>query len=119
MMIELSKKYNIEIIAGVDSHFIYEADAWKRDYLQKSSGIFLEDEQGWYMDYPDGKTLFNRFKRQGTLQDDEILIEVVTDSVCMSTYKECKLGAEHERVNDDIDINQIRNYKKCLLTKKH
>ena len=41
------------------------------------------------------------------IKDDEILIEVVTDSVCMSTYKECKLGAEHERVNDDIDINPI------------
>ena len=41
------------------------------------------------------------------IKDDEILMEVITDSVCMSTYKECQLGAEHERVNDDIDINPI------------
>ena len=40
------------------------------------------------------------------IKDDEILIEVVTDSVCMSTYKECKLGAEHERVVTGL-INNI------------
>lgn len=86
-MIKLSSKYNIEIIAGVDSHYIYENDAWKRDYLQKSSGIFLEDEQGWYMDYPDGKTLFNRFKRQGILQDDEILIAIDNTNVFLNVQE--------------------------------
>lgn len=80
-IINLSKKYNIEIIAGVDSHYIYESDAWKRDYLQKSSGIFMEEEQGWFMDYPDGKTLFNRFKNQGILSDDEILIAISNTNV--------------------------------------
>lgn len=87
MMIELSKKYNIEIIAGVDSHFIYEADAWKRDYLQKSSGIFLEDEQGWLMDYPDGQTLFNRFQNQGILQDDEILVAMSNTNVFLDVQE--------------------------------
>lgn len=95
-MIKLSSKYNIEIIAGVDSHYIYENDAWKRDYLQKSSGIFLEDEQGWYMDYPDGKTLFNRFKRQGTLQDDEILIAIDNTNVFLNVQEYTSSIFNHE-----------------------
>lgn len=41
------------------------------------------------------------------IKDNEILMEVITDSVCMSTYKECQLGKEHARVNDDIDKNPI------------
>lgn len=41
------------------------------------------------------------------LSDDEILMEVVSDSVCMSTYKEVNKGEEHERVNKDISINPI------------
>lgn len=39
--------------------------------------------------------------------EDEILLEVVTDSICMSTYKECLKGTDHERVNNDISVNPI------------
>lgn len=34
--------------------------------------------------------------------DDEILAEVVSDSLCMSTYKCATLGAAHKRVHDDV-----------------
>lgn len=43
----------------------------------------------------------------GELQDDEILMELITDSVCMSTYKESIQGAKHQRVNDDISEHPI------------
>jgi L-sorbose 1-phosphate reductase len=41
------------------------------------------------------------------IKDDEILAKVVSDSVCMSTYKATILGKEHKRVPHDIDINPI------------
>ncbi len=39
------------------------------------------------------------------LKDDEILAQVVSDSICMSTYKAALQGADHKRVPDDIHIN--------------
>ncbi len=36
------------------------------------------------------------------LKDDELLARVITDSVCMSTYKAQSLGADHARVPDDV-----------------
>lgn len=36
------------------------------------------------------------------LQDDEILAHVVSDSICMSSYKAAKQGSDHKRVPDDI-----------------
>jgi threonine dehydrogenase-like Zn-dependent dehydrogenase len=39
------------------------------------------------------------------IQDDEILAEIVSDSLCMSSYKAAKQGAEHKRVPKDIDRN--------------
>lgn len=36
------------------------------------------------------------------LKDGEILLKVVSDSVCMSTYKTVKQGAKHLRVPDDV-----------------
>ncbi len=41
------------------------------------------------------------------ITDDEILVRVVADSLCMSTYKAAVLGAEHKRVPDDVAENPI------------
>ena len=43
------------------------------------------------------------------LKSDEILLRIMSDSMCMSTWKECKLGAEHIRVSE---INGKKNTKK-------
>lgn len=39
------------------------------------------------------------------IKDDEILAKVVSDSVCMSTYKLAEQGAAHKRAPKDIDKN--------------
>ena len=36
------------------------------------------------------------------IKDDEILAKVVSDSICMSSYKAAHQGAEHKRVPDDV-----------------
>ena len=41
------------------------------------------------------------------IKDDEILIKVITDSLCMSTYKAAMLGPEHKRVPKDVDKNPV------------
>ena len=39
------------------------------------------------------------------LKDDEILAQVVSDSICTSSYKAVKQGADHKRVPNDIGKN--------------
>lgn len=41
------------------------------------------------------------------IKDDEILVKVVTDSICMSTWKTVKQGAAHKRVPNDVATNPI------------
>lgn len=41
------------------------------------------------------------------LKDDEILVEVISDSICMSTYKAAILGPEHKRVPKDVAEHPI------------
>ena len=36
------------------------------------------------------------------ITDDEILAEVISDSLCMSSYKAASQGARHKRVPDDV-----------------
>ncbi len=39
--------------------------------------------------------------------DDEILAKIVSDSLCMSSYKAASQGADHKRVPDDVAHNPI------------
>jgi len=41
------------------------------------------------------------------LKEDEILVKVITDSICMSSYKAAVLGAEHKRVPDNVHENPV------------
>ena len=41
------------------------------------------------------------------ITEDEILAEVVTDSICMSSYKAAQQGGDHKRVPDDVENNPI------------
>ena len=41
------------------------------------------------------------------IKEDEILAKVVSDSLCMSTYKAASQGSDHKRVPDDIAENPI------------
>ena len=43
------------------------------------------------------------------IRDDEILVKVVSDSICMSTYKCALLGVKHKRVQPDVaDVAILR-----------
>ena len=41
------------------------------------------------------------------IKEDEILAQVVSDSICMSSYKAAIQGKDHKRVPDDIDVNPV------------
>lgn len=41
------------------------------------------------------------------IKPGEILIKIISDSVCMSTYKTAKQGAKHIRVPDDVAENPV------------
>ncbi|MCB2305377.1 zinc-binding dehydrogenase [Clostridium estertheticum] len=41
------------------------------------------------------------------IKEDEILVKVVSDSICMSTYKAAILGSDHKRVPSDITVNPV------------
>ena len=42
-----------------------------------------------------------------TLKEDEILAKVVSDSLCMSSYKAAKQGGDHKRVPDNVAENPV------------
>lgn len=69
---ELSQKHGIDMIVGLDSHYIYPEEKMERDYMLAGRNIQFDDNEiGWYMDYPDDETIMQRFVEQGIFTEDE------------------------------------------------
>lgn len=89
-IIQISEELLVPIIAGCDSHVIIESQMLDRDELLKSGNIHYEDEDGWYMDYPTYDVLFERFKQQGVLTDDQIKAAINNTNVLFE-FEDIKL----------------------------
>lgn len=71
-ILQLRDELKMPIIMGCDSHYINEKDAQYRSDFIESKGISYPDEEGWYLDYPDGNTAYKRFANQGVLTHAQI-----------------------------------------------
>lgn len=71
-ILELHRSLHIPLIMGCDSHYIFEDGSQKRTDFLTSKGMYYPDEEGWFMDYPDGEEAYHRFARQGVLSHGEI-----------------------------------------------
>lgn len=89
-IIQISEELNVPIIAGCDSHVIAEPQMLDRDELLKSGNIHYEDEDGWYMDYPTYDVLFERFRQQGVLTDEQIKAAINNTNVLFE-FEDIKL----------------------------
>lgn len=69
---EIGEKHGIELIVGLDSHYIYEDDDWKRDAILQAKGVIYEDEIGWFMSYPSDEVVMERFLKQGIFTREEV-----------------------------------------------
>lgn len=72
-ILELHHETGIQMIVGLDSHYIYPDQSVERDELLAASDTHYDDEDGWYMDYPDDETVLQRFLEQGVIPKDLIL----------------------------------------------
>lgn len=72
-ILKLSDKYGIDIIAGLDSHYINDVGKVKREQILKYKKVKYPEEEGWYMDYPDMQTGLKRFSEQGILDEEKAL----------------------------------------------
>lgn len=91
---ELSQKYGIQTIIGLDTHYVNEEDSQKRDNLLKRKGLHYEDEDGWYMDDPDGNEVFRRMMEQGVIPEGEVLYAMMNTHVFTNRCEDIEYDTE-------------------------
>ena len=135
-ILELHNKYGIQLIVGLDSHYIFPEQAVERDYLLESKDISYEDEEDWYMDYPDDLTTIKRFEEQGVFTFEQIK-EAMDKTDILLTFddydnervftKDIKLPkaypnktlAETEKIYSLLISNFFREYTKNIPKKDY
>lgn len=80
-ILKLSEKNGVQIIAGLDSHYISDSGCIKRDQILKYKKVSYPEEEGWFMDYPDTNTIISRFQQQGILSNEQILTAIMNTNI--------------------------------------
>lgn len=88
-ILNLRKEIPAPIIMGCDSHYIEANGAELRSdfLLSKEERKAYDDEEEWFMDYPDGDTAVQRFREQGVLTEAEIA-EAIDRTNCFLEVEE-------------------------------
>ena len=99
-MYEFSKASGIAMIHANDSHYILPEDTKYRDIFLKGKDRKYPEEDGMILDYPDDKTIINRYVRQGIFdkkQAEELLYNTLVFDDC----------SEITIINDDIKLPSV------------
>lgn len=70
--LKLSDKLGLKLIAANDSHYIEPNERFERLELLKGKGITYDDEDEFILDFPTSEEMFERFKKQGILSENQI-----------------------------------------------
>lgn len=118
-ILALAQKTNTEMIVGLDSHYIYPEQAKERQYLLESKDVFYEDEEGWYMDYPDDNTVIERFLEQGVFTREQIIKAMNNTDICL-TFEDIVLDKNIKLPTIYPNLTQKERNKiyRQLITKK-
>ena len=101
-ILQLREKLGAQLIMGCDSHYIYPDQAQARIDFLASKGLTYPEEDGWFMDYPDGDTAYQRFANQCVLSHDEILEAINNTNIFLNVEE-----YDSPVLNDDIKLPSL------------
>lgn len=104
----------LPIILGTDSHYIYPEQHQERDNFLYARGLNYSDEKDFIIDYPDTKTVIERFQKQGVLNTNQIE-EAINNTNILLTFEDIEFDKEI-KLPDSYDLPQEE--KNTLLKTK-
>ena len=116
-ILNLAREHNLQIIGGLDTHYVNADGAKERDALLESKDIQYLDEQGWYMDFPDVDTIIKRFEEQGVLSEEEIYRAIMNTNIFVNGCEEIVLDKSFKIPNIHRDKSydeRVQIYKNLL-----
>lgn len=81
---QLHEEYGIEMIVGLDSHYVYPEQAQEREEVLIAKKTKFAEEDGMILDYPDDKTILRRFEEQGVFTKEQVQKAMDNTDICLT-----------------------------------
>lgn len=88
--LKLNKKYGLKLIAANDSHYIDDQGRLERLELLRGKHITYDEEDTFILDFPTAEAMFDRFKAQKVLSEDQIE-EAINNTLLFDSCEEIQL----------------------------
>ena len=125
---ELSKEYDLQLLANTDTHCLNEKHVKGRNILQKAKNIYFNDEEGWDLTFKTYDELIKSYEEQNSLPMEIVLqaientnkiADMIEEFTMDRSYKYPKLYNNSEQVLKDkinegvirTEINKLENYQ--------
>lgn len=112
----IHNKFNIPLIHGCDSHYIFPEDAKYREMLIKGKQDRVYDNEGEFIeDYPDLATIIKRYINQGIVPNDKVVMALLNtnyiEDCCedLNFTKEIKMPTIFPKLNTEQKLDKLYN----------
>lgn len=115
-LLKLSKKYNLQIIAGTDTHCLNEIHESGRIILQRGKNVRFDNEDNWDLKFKTYDELCDAYISQGVLSQEEYLTAINNTNVVadmVSTF-EIDKNIKYPKIYDNPEeMFRIHVYEKA------
>ena len=103
LLVDLSHEYDLNLIAGTDTHSLNKYEAECRTILQKAKGIEFSNEDSFDLTMKSYNELYEAFKQQGVLDDQQIIKALEMTNILSSSVSEFELdySFKYPQIYDD------------------
>jgi len=110
-VLELSEKYELKIVHGNDSHYVYKHQGKDRlEYLQ-GKGITYDDEDSFVLDYPSYDEILERYESQGVLTEQQAK-EAIDNTRLFDGLERIDIDDSIKMPNPHINLSPQERYDK-------
>ena len=99
----ISKKYEIPLIVGTDTHALNEKHLLGRSIMQKSKDVKFDNESNWDLTFKSYDELVKAYEKQGAIAKDVYLKAIENTNVMADSIEEFKLdySKKYPKLYDD------------------
>ena len=125
---ELSKEYDLQLVANTDTHCLNKIHEKGRSILQKAKNIYFDNEEGWDLTFKTYDELIESYKKQNSLPIDIVLKAIENTNKIADMIEPFELNREYkypklyedgeqvlkQKINEGIlrlGINEYDNYQ--------
>ena len=125
---ELSKEYNLQLVANTDTHCLNKIHEKGRSILQKAKNIYFGDEEGWDLTFKSYDELIDSYIKQNSLPMEVVLKAIDNTNKIADMIEPFELNREYkypklyedgeqvlkQKINEGIlrlGINEYDNYQ--------